>query len=330
MRAPEFWWSRPDRRGPLPVLLSPLGRLYAAATARRLRMGTPETAEVPVICVGNLVAGGSGKTPVAIALAERLGARGHAVRILTRGYGGRLPGPLRVDPDRHRAADVGDEALLLAAFAPVWVARDRVAGAKAATGAGADVLILDDGFQDPALAKALSIVVADAGRGFGNGLCLPAGPLREPVGVGLARADLVVSLGSPEVQDGFRRLWGSSIPCPVLEGALVPLPTGMDWQGLRALAFAGIGDPEKFFSTLRGLGAEVVRAVPLDDHQPIPPALLARLRQEAAALGAELVTTEKDAVRLDPGERGGILTLPVRLVLEDWAGIDRHLDRLGL
>jgi tetraacyldisaccharide 4'-kinase len=330
MRAPGFWWTRPGERGFAASLLAPLGRLYAAGTSRRLRSRKPLAVGIPVICVGNLVVGGSGKTPVAIAIAGRLMARGRAVHVVTRGYGGRLRGPVRVDPDGHSAAEVGDEALLLAAFAPVWVARDRVAGARAAKAAGAEVLILDDGFQDPALAKSLSLVVVDAARGFGNGLCIPAGPLREPVATGLARADLVVAIGETAARDEFRELWGAALSRPVVEAILAPLATGMDWRGLRSFAFAGIGDPEKFFSTLRGLGADVVRAVPLDDHQPISPALLARLRQEASSLGAQLVTTEKDAVRLAPGERGGVLTLPVRLEVADWTLLDAEFARLGV
>jgi tetraacyldisaccharide 4'-kinase len=328
MRAPGFWFTPPDRPGLLARVLQPLGWLYAAGTARRLRQPGYQP-KAPVICVGNLTAGGAGKTPTVIALVELLASRGHAVHVVSRGYGGRLAGPVRVGAD-HTAAEVGDEPLLLSAFAPVWVAKDRAAGVKAAEAAGAGVVLLDDGFQSPAVKPSLGIGVVDAARGFGNGRCIPAGPLREPVAVGLARADLVLTIGDKTALAQFDAVWGRLVRVPRLQGALEPLRMGIDWRDEPVLAFAGIADPSRFFATLRAEGAKVVRGEALADHQPLSETLLRRLEAEASAAGAQLVTTEKDAARLPPAWRSKVLTLAVRLQVNDWAPMDAALDRLGL
>lgn len=326
MGPPAFWSRPPNAPGLAAHLLAPLGALYAAATARRVaRPGY--RAAVPVICIGNLNVGGTGKTPTTIALVTRLLARGLRVAVVSRGYGGSLAGPVQVAEGTHTAAQVGDEPLLLAAFAPTFIGHDRAAAVRLAEGSGAQMILLDDGHQNPAVVKDLSLIVVDAAAGFGNARCLPAGPLREPVATGLARADLVIAIGDAAAQAQFATLW--PLPKPVLPATLVPLQMGMDWHDTRVIAFAGIGNPAKFFATLRAQGATILREVPLDDHQPLSEALMRRLEFDALTLNAQLVTTEKDAVRLPPRFRTQVLTLPVRLTISDWTLLDAALSNLA-
>ena len=322
MKAPGFWFRPP---GLASLALSPLAAIWTIAARRRQR-SSGEGVGVPVVCIGNVTVGGSGKTPTVIALQEAL--HDASVHVVTRGYKGSLDGPVRVDPLRHRSSQVGDEPLLLSAFGPVWVAKDRLEGARAAAKAGARLILLDDGHQNPHLAKDLSIVVVDAATRFGNGRVMPAGPLREPVTDGLARADCVLAIGTPDARTELLQ----SLPYsgPVVQARIEPLQTGMDWQGARVLAFAGIGHPQKFFDTLNGLGANVVATHAFGDHEPYREDRLDRLQAEARKLGAQLVTTEKDAARLPVSFRAQVLALPVRLRFADDAGLmDRVRSLMG-
>jgi tetraacyldisaccharide 4'-kinase len=271
----------------------------------------------PVICVGNFVAGGAGKTPAAIAIALLLREMGERVAFLSRGYGGAgLAGAIAVDPAAHRAAEVGDEPLLLARAAPCFVARDRRAAAQAAIAAGASVLVMDDGLQNPALAKDFSFALIDGGAGFGNGLCLPAGPLRAPPALQLPYVSAVVfvdgvsdaSIAAHDAVAGKIVMNARLEPDPVVAAAL---------RGQNLLAFAGIGRPEKFFATLTSLGARVVVAHAFADHQAYRPAQLDALLAEAARLGLTPVTTEKDLVRLTPADAAKVTTLPVALRFDE-------------
>lgn len=308
MKAPGFW-SRPNTA--LGILLSPLGCAYRLAGALGRSRVKPVRVDAAILCVGNLVAGGTGKTPVALAIAEIL--RRDDLAFLSRGYGGRLAGPVHVAPKFHTPADVGDEALLLARAAPTWIARDRAAGALAAIKGGAKLIVMDDGFQNPSLVKDTSIVVIDGETGFGNGHLIPAGPLREPVTAGLARADAVVIVGDD------RAGVTESLPptLPVFTGHIQPRADRESWVGRRVIAFAGIGRPTKFFDTLSELGCEIVAAHSFADHHPYTDKEIVQICAEAAARDATPVTTEKDAVRLPHSYRGKCETLPVAFVWDD-------------
>jgi len=314
MRPPEFW--RADASGrdtalTLRALLTPISWLYAFAAAQRLHTTTPRNAPVPVICVGNFTVGGGGKTPVSRALRAKLGPSAHT---LSRGYGGRIEGPLRVTPDMD-VREVGDEPLLHARDGGAWIARDRFAGATAAAQAGARAIIMDDGFQNPTLAKDLSIVVVDSEYGVGNGQVLPAGPLRERLSDGLARADAIVLLG-PETEP---HEWLSGFRKPILQARLEPAGIVPD---AKLVAFAGLARPEKFFDTLASLGAKVAEAVPFGDHHFYTEDDLGVLAQMAEEREATLITTEKDAARLSPEWRARVAVLPVVARFSDDAALD--------
>jgi 3-deoxy-D-manno-octulosonic-acid transferase len=317
---PEFWGH--DASGVIPRVLAPVSTVVAAATARRVaRAGWK--APVPVICCGNAVVGGAGKTTLALDLARRLHARGLAVHLLTRGYRGTAQGVLRVDPALHDATLAGDEALLLASVAPTWRAPNRAESARLAIEAGAQVLVMDDGLQNPTLTKTLSFLVIDGGFGFGNCRVLPAGPLRETIRAASARSDAAVLIGAD--QTGALAMLPSSLP--VLHAHLQPDADIAAWTGKRVLAFAGIGRPEKFFAMLSAAGVLVVEKHPFPDHHAFSDADLNRILSHARQLDATPVTTPKDLVRIPQAQRGNFIAIGVSLVWHDPAALDSLLDR---
>ncbi len=310
-----------------PVVLGPPAALWSAVATLKMALAHPYKAAVPVICVGNLGIGGAGKTPVALALAALLRRRGVTAHFLTRGYGGRLKGPLRVDPARHDARQVGDEALLLAAAAPTWLGADRAKTARAAVAEGARALVMDDGHQNMTLAKDLSLIVVDREYGFGNARVLPAGPLREPVAQGLARADAVIVLDGAGGAGGG----GAALPelnLPLFAAHLGVLPGAQPAAGKKVVAFAGIGRPEKFFSLLEGLGYDLVDRQAFADHHDFSVDEIMRLVEQAAALEARPITTAKDAVRLPEEARAMIDVLPVGVEFADPGALEALLEPL--
>jgi tetraacyldisaccharide 4'-kinase len=319
MRQPAFWQH--GHGGVAALALSPLAALVARATARRVaRPGF--CPPVPVICCGNATVGGAGKTIVASDLAARFSARGVRVHMLTRGFGGASRGVVRVDMAQHRAAEVGDEPLLLAAIAPTWVSPDRAASARAAIAEGAQVLVMDDGMQNSGLAKTLSLLVVDGATGFGNGHVLPAGPLREPVQACAARAGAAVLIG--EDRTGAR----ARLSClPILSANLTPAAEIEALRGRRAYAFAGIGHPGKFFTMLAAAGVELAGTAAFSDHHAYTEAEIGQVIRHAAALDAVPVTTPKDHVRLGAAQAALVTRVGVSLVWDDEAALEAVLAR---
>jgi tetraacyldisaccharide 4'-kinase len=330
MHEPAFWY-RPSSWSSL--LLMPLGAIYGWVAGQRLQRRGFD-AGIPVLCIGNYHTGGAGKTPTVLALTKILRDLGETPVVLSRGYGGRLHGPIKVDPARHVADDVGDEPLMMALTVPVVVARDRIAGVALARSQGASVILMDDGFQNPAIAKDVSLIVIDGDRGLGNGRVFPAGPLRAPLSPQLARTDALIVIG----QGGAAGPVAAAIAAqgkPVLRAHLTPDEASLaSLRGRRVLAFAGIGDPARFFRTLRACGIEVAAEQTFADHHPFSQTEIENLAAEAKRQGLTLVTTEKDLARLRraegvPGWAKDIVPLAVTLTFEDATGLRKFAaDRL--
>ena len=329
LSTPRWWYMREGAPAPITrALLKPVTWIWAAATARRIAKTEPVDAGVPVICVGNLTVGGVGKTPIVRELALRLQSQGQKAFVLTRGHGGSLAGPILVDPSRQAAGEVGDEPLMLARDLPVMVAKARAAGALEAVAEGADVIVMDDGHQNPSVRKTLSLVVVDGETRdrewpFGDGSVFPSGPMREPLKVGLARADAVIILLPPDLEVADPELVTLFAGKPLLTARLIaaaPPPPGPQ------LAFAGVGKPWKVERALRAAGADLVDFAAFPDHKPYDEAALKALALHAQAHGAGLVTTEKDWVRLPAAWRTRVAAWPVRARFDDEAALDALLQ----
>ncbi len=314
MREPDFWHQRGSW---LAWLLMPFGAIYGELTAARMRKQGLAPG-VPVLCVGNYHVGGAGKTPTTLALIALLREIGETPVVLSRGYGGRLNGPVSVDVSRHTAADVGDEPLMMARDVPVAIARDRVAGAALARSRNASVIVMDDGFQNPALVKDISLIVIDGDRGVGNGCVFPAGPLRAPLDGQIAVTDALVIVGDGVAADGIAALVKAQNK-PVLRARLAADARSVEMlKGKRVLAFSGIGDPARFIRTLRAAGIDVVADRAFSDHHRFTDAEMASLRAQASREGLTLVTTQKDLARLGTASEG-IVGFPVTLAFDDAA-----------
>ncbi|OUR77489.1 tetraacyldisaccharide 4'-kinase [Alphaproteobacteria bacterium 46_93_T64] len=323
MKAPKFW--NKDSSSILPLLLSPFSAAYAFVDKINRGRSPKGTVAVPVICVGNVVAGGAGKTPVAIALAQFLINSGWRVHFLSRGYGGTATDPVRVVQDVHTSAQVGDEPLLLASIAPTWVAKDRVLGAKEAVNAGAEIIVMDDGLQNPSLHKDISLIVIDGGFGLGNGRLIPAGPLRESLEQAAIRSDAIILVGGD-----IERQHNTQFNIPVFGAKIVPHALQAELVGEKVVAFAGIGRPEKFFTSLLDAGADVVDVVEFPDHYAYTQEDVMKLVEKAALHSAALVTTRKDYVRLSPEAKMMTTVFDVDLVFDQTKGLQKLLiDRLG-
>ncbi len=320
MREPWFWRSHSVTARMAAVAMAPFSFIYDFGQRARAASAKPMAAPVPIICIGNATLGGAGKTPFAIMVHALLNRALPHGQFLSRGYGGRETGPLKVDPAMHSAADVGDEPLLLARHGTVWISRNRADGINAAVNDGASYLILDDGFQNPTIEKTFSILLIDASDPQGNGRIFPAGPLREPLTRAAARADMVVSVGSQE-HDAHPRgnfsAWLAPVHSPQIQ---------------RVVAFSGIGRPGKFFDMLEREGFDVARRIAFPDHHQFRAPELAALAATAGCERAVLITTEKDHVRLPGDFRETTLTFPVMMQVSDpekligqlTAAIDAH------
>ncbi len=317
MKAPNFWHND----GFIPRILEPTAQIFNLFSILRYALGSHSKIGVPTICIGNIVSGGAGKTPVALSIAKKL-HKDYNVNFLTRGYGGKLLGPIQVDPIRHKIDEVGDEALVLANVATTWVAKDKKLGALSAKNMGAEIIIMDDGFQNPSVYKTLSLLVIDGPYGFGNGRLIPSGPLREKIPSGLKRADAIVLIG--EAKQSVKEALPADIP--VLQASTVPDNTNLEHSNNKVIGFAGIGRPEKFLNTLKSMDLNIVNFVSFPDHYVFKEIEILRLQEKAAQHDAVLVTTLKDMKRLPRKVAHLCRTVEISIIWEDESQIQQLLD----
>lgn len=323
MKTPTYW----GKRGFIARLLLPFAGLYWLASKIRQLLATPQEMPIPVICVGNITAGGSGKTPTVAALTELLLEIGKHAHIISRGYGGApQKHPLLVDASTHTVHITGDEPLLLSQIAPTWVCPDRVASARSAANAGADLVLMDDGLQHPHIAKTLSLLVIDTHSAFGNGFLLPAGPLRETLGHALPRIDAAILIG--DKREAVERLLPAALPR--FYAALAPTLSLESFTERPTIAFAGLGRPEKFFNMLAKSGITPAVTLPYADHHPYTAEDISKLQALKATYGATLLTTEKDMVRLPANFQNQVTAIPIRLQWDNPQAVTHWLkERLG-
>ena len=317
MKTPSFWHAD----GFIPKLLEPLAQLYKFLSFLERSLGSKTKIDIPVLCIGNIVSGGAGKTPIALSIGQKLNVK-HNISFLTRGYGGIEAGPIKVNPDAHSSYEVGDEALILSEVGSTWVSRNRTAGAIAAKNAGFEIVIMDDGFQHTSLVKTLSFVIIDGPYGFGNGRLIPAGPLREPIYSGLKRADVIVLVG--EVNHSLIELLPNNKP--LLRASLVPNEMGIQLSNSNVIGFAGIGRPTKFRETLEKMDLNIIDFVPFPDHYRFRESEIRELYEKATEVDAILVTTVKDMKRVPKSVAHLCQPIGITVVWEDDSEIQQLLD----
>jgi len=327
MRTPRFWYN--TKHSILPLLLTPLSWIYGLVYKNLQHHAKPWQAPIPVICVGNITAGGQGKTPMAISICKALKLNNKTVHFISRGYGGSLRGPFLVDPNVNTSSEVGDEPLLLSEIAPTWVSANRKTGIELAHKMGAEIIVMDDGFQNLSVKKDFSIVVIDGETGFGNGRLLPAGPLREGIIEGLSRANAVVIIGEDcldlEITLSDTYSCPSQKPIDIYTAQLIPTSNSLSLLNEKVYAFTGIGRPEKFFNTLNEVGCDITGKQNFSDHHQFTEAEISELRKLAHATNSKLITTSKDYVRLTPSQQKNIKVLPVTLKWRDRSALDNIL-----
>ena len=317
MKTPSFWHAD----GFIPKLLEPLAQLYKCLSFLERSLRSKTKIDIPVLCIGNIVSGGAGKTPIALSIGQKLNVK-HNISFLTRGYGGIEAGPIKVNPDAHSSYEVGDEALILSEVGSTWVSRNRTAGAIAAKNAGFEIVIMDDGFQHTSLVKTLSFVIIDGPYGFGNGRLIPAGPLREPIYSGLKRADVIVLVG--EVNHSLIELLPNNKP--LLRASLVPNEMGIQLSNSNVIGFAGIGRPTKFRETLEKMDLNIIDFVPFPDHYRFRESEIRELYEKATEVDAILVTTVKDMKRVPKSVAHLCQPIGITVAWEDDSEIQQLLD----